>query len=276
MRQVGDALTIEAMPDTTDAYAAAVDLAARYRLDLWQLYDELRRLYGEAEIPLAHLDPLATQIEEQTRFYEVHEERIERALALIKPEGFNRETDSDGTDVYTAEIMYPKDKEHLLAKLAEWQARAGQFGFHYAPYNFDSKPEMSFFEDILREINLRPEDVEDIYFTGGITDAGKTDFFVWYKNAEGGWSRYFPDFVIRKRPGRGRKRGTGRTYIVEIKREQDRTHATDGAGGRKEMAIGKWIGDPDRLRYEIIFTDTDSVGPEKARAARQFIQEPEP
>ncbi len=275
MRQVGDALTIEAMPDTTDAYAAAVDLAARYRLDLWQVYDELRRVYGADEIPLAHLDPLARQIEEQTCFYEVREERRERALALIRKEGFSKETDADGAAVYTAEIMYPKDREHLLARLSQWQDRAGQFGFHYDPYNFDSKPEADFFEAMLREINLKPEEVEDIYFTGAITDPGKTDFFVWYKNAQGGWSRYFPDFVIRKKPGRGRKRGTGRTYIVEIKREQDRSHPTDGAGGRKEMAIRTWIGDPDRLRYEIIFTGTEKVVPDSTRAVRQFIQEPE-
>lgn len=276
MRQVGDALTIESVPDITDAYAAAVDLAARYRLDLWQVYDELRRLYGADDIPLAHLDALATQIEEQTRFYEVHEETVERALALIKPEGFDKETDADGAEVYTAEIIYPKDREHLLAHLAQWKAKAGEFGFHYDPYNFDSHPEMSFFEAILREINLKPEEVEDIYFTGAITNPAQTDFFVWYKNAKDGWSRYFPDFVIRKKPGRGRKRGTGRTYIVEIKKEQDRSHPTDGAGGRKEMAVRKWIGDADRLRYEIIFTETDAVAAENTRAVRQFIQQSEP
>ena len=277
LRQVGDALIIESVPETTDAYAAAAELAARYRLDVWAVYDELRRIYDHQEIPLAHLDSLARQIEEQTRFYEVKQERVERALALVKPSGFDPKAQPDGTEVYTAEITYPKDREHLLAPLSKWKGKAGDFGFHYDPYNFDSQPEMSFFEAILRQIKVKAEEVEDIYFTGAITDPAKTDFYVEYKDDKGKWRRYTPDFVIRKKPGRGRKRGTGRTYIVEIKREHDRSNAIDGAGGRKEMAIRKWVDlNPDRLRYEIIFTGTDAVPADKTRAVRQFIQEAEP
>lgn len=277
LRRLGDDVRIESAPSTTDAYAAAVDLAARYRLPLWTLYDELRRLYGAEDIPLSHLDGLAEQIEAQTRLYEVLEERRERALALIKPKGFKAEPGPDGTEVYTAEIMYPKDRERYLAHLARWRDKAGVFGFHYDPYNFDSMPEMNFFEEILREINLKPEEVEDIYFTGAISDPAKTDFFVEYKDDKGDWRRYTPDFIIRKRPGRGRKRGTGRTYIVKIKREHDRSHPIDGAEGRKAMAIRQWTGlDPERLRYEMVFTAGDNVPPEGTRTVRQFIQEPEP
>ena len=65
LRQLGDVDTIEAAPDTTDAYAVAVDLAARYRLPLWTVYDEIRRLYGSDDIPLAHVDELGRQIESQ-------------------------------------------------------------------------------------------------------------------------------------------------------------------------------------------------------------------
>jgi len=41
---------------------------------------------------------LARQIEEQTRFYEVREETVERALALVKPDGFDLTTDPDGAE----------------------------------------------------------------------------------------------------------------------------------------------------------------------------------
>jgi len=277
LRQVGQTVEIETVPEETDAYAAACDLAARYRLDIWTVYDELRRLYGADDIPLGHVELLAQQIEKQTRGYEVREETVDVALALIKPEGFTLE-EIDGAEVYTAEIVYPKDKESLLLS---WQIAKGDnsndLGFHYDPYSFDSNPEKSFFEQMLTELNLAPDDIEDIYFTGATTDPEKTEFFVEYKDDKGKWRRYTPDFVIRKKPGRGRKRGTGRTYIVEIKREHDRSNAIDGAGGRKEMAIRKWVDlNPDRLRYEIIFTGTDAVPADKTRAVRQFIQEAEP
>lgn len=112
LRQLGDTVAIEAGRDTTDAYAAAVDLAARYRLPLWGLYDELRRLYGADDIPLAHLDDLALQIEEQTRSYEVREEAIERAPARISSDGFALATDRlryelifTDTDTVSADAM---------------------------------------------------------------------------------------------------------------------------------------------------------------------------
>lgn len=277
LRQLGDTATIEAVPDTADAYCVAVDLAARYRLPLWSVYDEIRRLYGPDDIPLAHVDELGRQIEAQTRFYEVRKETVEVALALVKLDGFDRETGADGTECYTAEIVYPKDREALLARLSQWRDKAGRFGFHYDPYNFDSKPEMSFFEQVLADIKVRPDDVEDIYFTGALTDPGKTDFFIEYRDEKGKPRRYTPDFIIRKKPGRGRRRGMGRVYIVEIKREHDRAHPIDGAIGRKAMALRKWEHlNPDRLRYEIVFTDTDTVPADAMRSVRQFAEEPEP
>ena len=34
-------------------------------------------------------------------------------------------------------------------------------------------------------LNLRPDEVEDIYFTGALTDPAKTEFFVEYKDDKG-------------------------------------------------------------------------------------------
>lgn len=275
LQQVGDTLTIEATPEVTDAYAAAVDLAARYRLDLWIIYDELRRVYGEEDIPLSHIDDLATQIEEQARCYEIQGERVDVALALVKPEGFRKEIGSSGAEVYTADIVYPKDREHLLLSWEMMNDQNGHnFGFHYTPYDFDSNPEKSFFEQMLAHLNLHPSEVEDIYFTGALTDPAKTDFFIEYKDDKGKWRRYTPDFIIRKKPKRGGRPGTGKVFIVEIKREHDRAHPVDGENGRKAMALRRWERlNPDRLAYQMIFTDTDTVAADALRAVRQFAEE---
>jgi type III restriction enzyme len=269
LQQLGDTVVIEAAPNTLDLYAAAVKLAMAYRLDLWVVYEQLVELYGSGnEIPIKHLADLARQIEEQTRHYQVIEEKVDVALALVKPEGFVREAGVDGSEVYTAEITYPKDREHLLTHIKDIKDNAGAFGFHYTPYNFDSNPEKSFFEQMLTHLNLYPEEVEDIYFTGALTDPDKTDFFVEYKDDKGKWRRYTPDFIIRKKDNDGKP---GRCLIVEIKAERERSHPLDGENGRKALALRKWEElNPDRLQYEMIFTATDNVSMDQIKTARQF------
>jgi type III restriction enzyme len=250
-----------------DLYSAATGLAAVYRLNVWTVYAELKRLYGAGgTVPEGHLPALAAQVEEQTRRYRIQEEEVEVALALIKPDGFKPEQEEDGTIVYTAEISYQRGKEHLLLSWRDLVARnAGDFGFHYDPYNFDSNPEKGFFTQMLDAVNLKPEQVEDIYFTGGLNDPRKTDFYVEYKGTDDAWHRYSPDFVIR--------RVDGRCYIVEIKAERERDDAVDGQKGRKAIAVQQWVGlNPDRLKYEMIFTSSDNVAFNQLAPAKRFIE----
>ena len=277
LRQLGGTVTIETEPRGLDAYAAAVDLAARYRLDLWPLVEELRRLYGAEDIPESHQKALAGQLERFTRAYEVKEERVDVALALVKPEGFTKEMDETGGEVYTAEIVYPKDREHLLVPMGKLsKSNPASFGFHYDPYNFDSNPELSLFEQVLVQLNLKPAQVEDIYFTGALTDPTKTDFLVEYKDDKGKWRNYTPDFVIRMRPPRGGRRGSGKAFIVEVKKEHDRAHPVDGEKGAKAMALRAWESlNPGRLKYEMVFTAGDTVGADQI-AALLPPQEEEP
>lgn len=277
LRQIADTVQIEALPTTLGAYAAAVELAGVYRLCAGALLGELRRVYGPTdEVPAAHLPALAAQIEEQTRGYEVREETVEKALALIKLDGFIRETAPDGTEAYTAEITYPVDREALLARLEEYQDRAGGFGFHYTPYNFDSKPERSFFVDLLEQLRLHAENVEDIYFTGATTDPNKTDFFVEYKGEDGKPHRYTPDFVIRLK--------TGKCIIVEIKdarfeqaTREDIARAGRGEAaltveGRKAVALKRWEKlNPDRLKYELQFARAEAIAFDATRELREAI-----
>ena len=161
-------------------------------------------MYSSEDIPSLHIDDLSRQIEEQTRFYEIREEKVDVALGVGEAGGAStKETTTEGTEVYTADIIYPKDREHLLAHFSAWKEKAGEFGFHYDPYNFDSNPEKHFYEQMLVQLNVKPDEVEDIYFTGALTDPAKTDFFIEYKDDKGKWRRYTPDFVIRKKPKKG-------------------------------------------------------------------------
>jgi hypothetical protein len=279
LQQVGDTVKIVNAPKKIDLYSAAVELAAIYRLDLWSMYDELRRIYkGVGEIPIVHLADLARQVEEQTRNYEVKEETVEVALALVRPEGFQQTVAGDSAEVYTAEITYPIDRQNLLMSWEEIKARnKNNFGFHYTPYNFDSNPEKSFFEQLLAYMNLHPADVEDIYFTGALTSPDKTDFYVEYKGDDHKWHRYTPDFVIRHRDGK--------YLIVEIKNAQfkaatvedlaraERGDAVLTVEGRKAVALKQWeYNNPERLKYEIIFAKEETIAYDQMEGARKFVE----
>lgn len=280
LRQIGEVeITVE--PDTLDLYAASVDLAATYHLDPWELRAKLVELYaGDGEIPRLALDDLARQIEDQTKQYELQEETIEQALALVKPDGFTKETDTEGNEVYTAEITYPIDRESLLVRWEQLKDKAGNFGFHYTPYNFDSNPEKDFFLRLLDNINVHPEEVEDIYFTGALTDPKKTDFRVEYKGDDGRWHDYTPDFVIRKQ--------TGHCLIVEIKSaqfkaatEEDIERGARGQGaisteGRKALALRRWEElNPERVKYQLAFVAGETVPFNEVQSAQAFIEEKE-
>lgn len=260
----GDVVELQDV-DTYDLYTTAQDFARNYRLEAFDLLSELRRLYPEGFMPVSHYAVLARQIEKQTSEYETVEETVEVALALVKKDGFEKTLDEKGNETYTAEISYPIDREHLLIQFEDWRKRAGSFGFHYSPYNFDSRPELNFFETLLQMLNQKPDDVEDIYFTGALTDAMKTDFFIEYRGKDGRMHNYTPDFVVRRKDGR--------CLIVEIKSERERTDEIDGEEGNKAIATRKWESlNPDKLKYQMIFVRQENVSHEDIEQARTFIQ----
>lgn len=284
LRQVG----IEELKDddaTLDLYTAAVQLTRTYRLDLWTVHDELARIYGEADVPATHLEPLARQIEDQRRRYEVREETVETALALVRldPEtglplarAWNRERDDDGRTTFTAEIRYPRSREDLLVHWQDWRETAGRLGFHYTPYNFDSTPEADFFKQLLTHLGEDPGEIEDIYFTGALTDPAKTEFFVEYRDEEGRWRRYTPDFIIRRKDGRALIVELKSTQFEAATREDLARHARGEEPitreGRKAVALKRWEDlSPDRLRYEIIFAD-DAVPYGRLAGVRKFTE----
>jgi len=116
----------------------------------------------------------------------------------------------------------------------------------------------------LGQLQLHADEVEDIYFTGGLNDPDKTDFFVEYRDAQGKTRHYTPDFMVRRKDGR--------CLIVEIKAERERNHPVDGQKGFKALAVQDWVGlNPDRLKYEMIFTAGDSVAFNQLRPTITFL-----
>jgi hypothetical protein len=262
--QVADQIATLYDVDTFDLYTTAQDFARNYRLDPFEVLSELQRLYPEGALPVSHYAELAAQIEKQTSQYETIEETVEVALALVKKDGFEKVIDEQGNETYTAEISYPIDREHLLTHYKEWQKRAGDFGFHYTPYNFDSRPEQNFFENLLALLKINPDEVEDIYFTGALTDPKKTDFFIEYRGMDGRMHNYSPDFIIR--------RTDGKCLIIEVKRERERDDEIDGENGAKALATRKWEGlNPDKLKYQMVFTSTENIGADDMIQAQSFI-----
>lgn len=280
LRQIGEAE--EVLPgaeDVVDVYAAAVELAEIYRLDLWPVRDELGRLYPDGDVPLAHLAGLAKQIEDQAGEYEQTRETVERALALVRLDGggFQRR-EVDGREAWVAEITYPVDREKKLPLLysrdLERQNPRG-FGFHYDPYAFDSSPERSWFEQVIGVLNdvadLDVAEIEDVYYTGGLTSETQTDFFVEYRDPSGRVRRYTPDFVVRKRAPPGGGPGTGRVLIVEIKGEDRRADPVEGERGAKRAAMERLKDvNPGRLEYEMVFVAEGAARGEDVKSVVRF------
>jgi len=256
---------IKVEPDYIDIYSLAVELADNYRLSLMETYTKLKELYPKGEVLEQEAENIKKQTEEQIKNYKVIEEIVEQALALLKKQGFKEEKEGKKS-IYVTEIMFHKDRaKKLLLKyedfIRHYRQKQLPFGFHYSPYNFDSLPEKEFFESILRKLNEDPDNVEDIYFTGGINDPNKTDFFFEYKDKKGKWHNYSPDFLIRKI--------NGKMLIVEIK-GSDRRSTNKVKAIEKEMLATEKI-NPSKLKYEILETSRDELGFNEIEKVKKWI-----
>lgn len=239
--------------ETYDVYTAAQKIAKNYHIDYLPLLKELKKLYPENEAPRSHLRELFEQVEKQTQNYRTIEEKITTALALIKfeDENNNQIFDKNENGVYCHTIRYRagyfgENDERLVHQKAFAGINKKELGFHYTPYNFDSVPEKDFFEKMLNKLQVKTKEIEDIYFTGGLTNVQQTDMHFEYKGIDGRYHNYFPDFVIVKKDSS--------FLIVEIKalgEEQDPTVQI------KEKAVRKLEAIPgNRFRYEIIYADS--------------------
>ena len=286
-QDAGDVL-LQPYTPMLDAYTAAARLAASHHLPTPELLAALRKTYSQnsleankyerkqLQIPEHHLDELARQIEAQRNQYEETWDEIEVAVALVKAEGFDH-AEVNGQSVYTARISFEKRREELYkeAKDTAHAALALQTSFHYEGYNFDSGPEAEFLDWTLGLLQNHPHQIEGLWFTGGLTDAGKTDLRAEYLGDDGRWHAYTPDFVLR--------RADGKHLVVEVKSDKLSPDiradlARYGQGeppqtqeGRKAVALKRWEDlNPERLRYHVMFADT-ALHDEGKKTVRDFI-----
>lgn len=268
---------IEFEPVIYTAYGAAAELSAQYHLSMSEVITALYNAYDDLDhIPEFHLPELGKQVEQQRCEYEEDWEEIDVALALVKPEGFDQSY-RQGVPVYTARISFAKDREHLYKTVDDLPDNtvAGDFSFHYEGYNFDSVPEFEYLERVLSLLKQHPEQIEGIWFTGGLTDPGKTELYAEYLGEDNRWHRYTPDFVIRRKDGKH--------LVVEIKSDREKAEidrdmqryqqgeAPISAEGRKSVALKRWEElNPDVLHYEVIFAG-DSLAVNSLDRTRDFI-----
>ena len=239
LRRIGEQ-EVEIEEPAIDIYSLTVDIADNYRLNYMGILELLRKYFEKNTIPISLGRKIKEAIEEQISKYEIKEEIVEQALALLKLDGFKK--DENGNFYTEIKINKTRFEELLLY----WE-KAGkpELGFHYNPYNFDSKPEREFFENLLLMLGENPDDVEDVYFTGAINSKDKTDFIFEYKGLDGKWHNYIPDFLIRKK--------NGKIIIVEIKGEPFKIEEVE-----KVMREIEGL-NPDRVKYEILETERDTL-----------------
>ncbi len=277
-RQDAADVLLEPFAPTLDCYTAAGRLANSYHLPTAELLVALRAAYGVQEVSEHHIDALGQQIEAQRDEYEEAWDEIEVAVALVKADGFDR-TEVNGLPVYTARISFEKKNEHLFktAKNTADAALALQHSFHYEGYNFDSSPEAEFLDWCLSLLQAQPHQIEGLWFTGGLTDASKTDLRAEYLGDDGRWHNYTPDFVLR--------RADGKHLVVEVKKDalspdikadlarHAKGEAPQTLEGRKAVALKRWEQlNPDRLSYHLMFADT-ALHDEGKKLVRDFIYE---
>ena len=261
--------TIE-ISDTINIYTASMLIAENYYLDNFDVLKKLKNLYVD-EIPMHHLINLFEQVESQICNYTITTEEVEEPLAIIRLNNFDGEsnfkTDDEGR-LYT-EIRYTKGNDINFLRKEKTDNNTNDFGFHYTPYNFDSSPEKDFYINLLNMINEKPEDVEDIYFTGALTDPNKTDFYFEYKGNDNQFHNYFPDFVIRKK-AKGKKES--KFYIVEIKAENERDDTIVGEKGMKKLKMDELEKiNKNRFKYEIVFVPGSTVPSDKYTNVKEFL-----
>ena len=253
---------LESFTPLLDCYTAAARLAACHHLPTTELLAALRQVYEAQEVPEHHMDALGQQIEAQRNQYEEAWDEIEVAVGLVKADGFDV-AEVNGQPVYTARISFDKKNQHLYKTAHETAdaAHALRSSFHYEGYNFDSNPEAEFLDWTLGLLQAHPHQIEGLWFTGGLTDAAKTDLRAEYLGDDGRWHTYTPDFVLR--------RADGKHLVVEVKSDKlspdihadMARHALGEAAqtleGRKAVALKRWEQlNPDRLSYHVMFADT--------------------
>ena len=266
----GETKELPTREGATDCHTAAWKIASRYHLPVMPILKKVREFYPKEEMPDSHLYGLFQQVESQQANYETVEEETTEAMALIKVQDENGEYlfEKDEDDAYVHHLRLLKrsleqiEDGNLLAESGKYDDNHN-LSFHYDPYNFDSKPERSFFRQILSILNTDPNDVETFLFTGGLTDSNKTDFHFEYLGEDQRYHRYFPDFVLVKK--------TGEFYIIEVKYEKERGDKTVEAKRKAVERLRKM--QPDKFKYNVVYASVDTISAEKTKPIKDWVRD---
>ena len=134
--------------------------------------------------------------------------RIQDALFEYEEESGSTQEEVALTRNFPVRRYVSEDREGLVMEPDGGRDRS----YHLDHYIFDSGEERRLFEMLLTH-----ERVEEIYFTGGITDPAHNEFYVeYYDELTGRWRKYFPDFFL--------KLADDGWMVVEVKREDQTEH----------------------------------------------------
>ena len=250
LTQTGTSVKLTPQSETTSCYTVAANVSSRYHLPIMPIFKKLNNLYTDGKVPNSHMYGLFKNIENQISNYRTVEETVTEARALIRVQDENGndlfETDDEGVYVHKLRLI---DKNYELLVDREDASDVHDLSFHYNPYNFDSRPERSFFSMMLSKLKLEPQDVKVFLFTGGLTDARKTDFYFEYKGIDGRYHFYFPDFVIVKK--------TGEFYIVEVKSDREKG---DETVVKKKKAVERLAKlQSNKFKFQIIYCSSSII-----------------
>ena len=250
LHRTGQIEKIEVTDHYFDIFTATNKIAECYHLPYSLIYHQLKKLYPDHNIPKHHIVLLCKQIDNLQNEFEISYTTITEALAIIKVKDSagNDIFDKDEDGVYCHTIRYKKNTPTHILDEDKIPDNSHNFGFHYAPYHFDSNTEKEFFNEICKSLNSQPEEIQDIYFTGGLTDEKYTDFFFEYKDVEGVFRKYYPDFVVVKK--------SGEFIIVEVK-ASNKEQNQDKDIELKEKAVQQIQNiNGNQFKYHILYTDT--------------------
>ena len=189
----------------------------RRRYTLYSLVEEVARFTGlpclEVERVLRESDAGLEGVldyvnRENALLHDVVIPRIQDALFEYQEESGSTQEEVALTRNFPIERHIGENQERLLMMPDGGRDRS----YHLDHYIFDSGEERRLFEMLLTH-----ERVEEIYFTGGITDPAHNEFYVeYYDELAGRWRKYFPDFFL--------KFADDGWMVVEVKREDQTEH----------------------------------------------------
>lgn len=134
--------------------------------------------------------------------------KIQAALFEYEEKSGSAQEEIELARNFPIDRLISEDQEGLVMEPDGGRERS----YHLDHYIFDSGEERKLFEMLLTH-----ERVEEIYFTGGITDPAHNEFYVeYYDELAGQWRKYFPDFFLRLA-------GDG-WMVIEVKRQDQIEH----------------------------------------------------